>query len=1115
MIRSALQWLLLIGLLAVPSLSLAVLSTLPSSTEVENRLQRLKSDPTTNQAAIAKLEQTLESLAQLNQWQNQLSALNQTINALHNENKQANKQLAQLQQAQAKTVENIFDEAILQRRLAEAKTAASDIAATNTQLQQQRQILLKSQQQLPSQISQTEQTIKTLQAQPSTTDIIDEWYIGTQLAAQQARLALLNLQQSSLVSRQENNKLLLEVGGLRQKLNDQQINLVQQQLLTVSEKSGKQMISSAELLVKRFQKSPTLLKAQAEKILTLAKKFDELGIETVKAQQQRQRLNGIRLQISQTLVQLKENIQWLQRSPAFSDAIRTQLKRLPNLETDINYTQQLSDAHLNRFMLSQRVASIKEIDDYSQKQPGFDELNRQQKEELTELLKRKLELLNQILNDQDQYIAVITEVDALQVQVSEELASEKAFLREKQLFLQGRPAVWNLLPQSPQVFLGLKHWPIRQQEIWQQLQKHEKQINWFIVFLLLLVPLHFRLKKIERRILEHYQPLVGKILKDRFYLTFNTIALACLNVFVSISWLLVPLVWSVFSQPYADSYDLFHVLLSLVFIVASWELLIHFCYDNGLFIIHFRWSLSGVISLRKLLLRYRWWLYVSLLFIVLFEFLSEETESTALRCSFTVFCLLQSLFYFNLSRNDAFWHDLMDKLPSLARPLLSLLLIMSMLAAASLSLWGFFYAGWSVVYYLNAVLAILIFTLLLRQCGFRWLRVEQQKLQYQQILQRRQADDDSALLSAEQTAQINDQSLLVVNMLSLLIGVGILSALIANTSLAFQWTDNVELWSVVVGSGNNAKNEIITLNSALLAVTVLFICLFAASNVPGAVQLLILQHLNLSNGTGYAITTLLRYLFFVGGFLFSLSTLGLQWSKLQWLVAAIGVGLGFGLQEIFANLVSGLILLFERPVRVGDIITINNLTGTVQRINTRATTITDWDHREIVVPNKSLITDKLINWSLSDGITRIILPIGIAYGSDIQLAKTLLLKAALEHPDVLKHPAPLAFFTNFGDSCLECELRVYLDKLERMSIVRDELNCTIDAWYREHEIEIAFPQMDVHVRSNEATDLPPDQGRFPSLTEDDLTIEPSNDSATKNKKNRDIKDGPESNLSSD
>ncbi|MFI3246122.1 MAG: hypothetical protein R3Y10_06490 [Ferrimonas sp.] len=299
MIRSTLQWLLFIVLLAVPSLSLAVLSTLPSSAEVENRLQRLKTDPTTNQAAIAKLEQTLESLTQLSQWQNQLSALNQTINALPNENKQANKQLAQLQQAQAKTVDNIFDEAILQQRLAEAKTAATDIAAANTQLQQQRQILLKSQQQLPSEISQTEQIIKTLQSQPSTTDIINEWFFAAQLAAQQARLTLLNLQQSSLVSRQENNKLLLEVGGLRQKLSNQQINLVQQQLLTVSEKSGKQMIASAEQLVKRFQKSPTLLKMQAEKILVLAKQFDELGIETVKAQQQRQRLNGIRLQISQ------------------------------------------------------------------------------------------------------------------------------------------------------------------------------------------------------------------------------------------------------------------------------------------------------------------------------------------------------------------------------------------------------------------------------------------------------------------------------------------------------------------------------------------------------------------------------------------------------------------------------------------------------------------------------------------------------------------------------------------------------------------------------------------------------------------------------------------------
>lgn len=103
--------------------------------------------------------------------------------------------------------------------------------------------------------------------------------------------------------------------------------------------------------------------------------------------------------------------------------------------------------------------------------------------------------------------------------------------------------------------------------------------------------------------------------------------------------------------------------------------------------------------------------------------------------------------------------------------------------------------------------------------------------------------------------------------------------------------------------------------------------------------------------------------------------IGIEWSKLQWLVAALGVGLGFGLQEIFANFISGLIILFEKPIRIGDTVTIRDLTGSITRINTRATTITDWDRKEIIVPNKAFITEQFINWSLSDSVTRVVLTI--------------------------------------------------------------------------------------------------------------------------------------------
>jgi potassium efflux system protein len=146
----------------------------------------------------------------------------------------------------------------------------------------------------------------------------------------------------------------------------------------------------------------------------------------------------------------------------------------------------------------------------------------------------------------------------------------------------------------------------------------------------------------------------------------------------------------------------------------------------------------------------------------------------------------------------------------------------------------------------------------------------------------------------------------------------------------------------------------------------------------------------------------LRYAIVIGGTVLGLSFLGMRWSQLQWMAAALSVGLGFGLQEIFANFVSGIILLFERPFRVGDFITVGEFSGRVTKIRTRATTILDSDNKEIVIPNKTFITGQLTNWTLTDNITRLIIRVGVAYESDVNQVRALLLQAAKEDERVLK-----------------------------------------------------------------------------------------------------------------
>ncbi len=266
-------------------------------------------------------------------------------------------------------------------------------------------------------------------------------------------------------------------------------------------------------------------------------------------------------------------------------------------------------------------------------------------------------------------------------------------------------------------------------------------------------------------------------------------------------------------------------------------------------------------------------------------------------------------------------------------------------------------------------------------------------------------------------------------------------------------------------SGGSPLSAVITLADLALALIVLTIAGVTARNVPALLEISLLQRLPLESGSRYAISTLVRYGILIIGASSAFGALGVGWEKVQWLAAALTFGLGFGLQEIFANFVSGVIILLERPVRIGDVVTVGQTEGTVTRLRMRATTILDWDRRELLVPNKEFITGSIINWSLSDPITRIHVDVGVAYGSDVELALELLRGIAAEESSVLADPPPRAWFLHFADSSLTLRLLCFIASRENYLPTQDALHRGIDARFREHGIEIAFPQRDLHLRS--------------------------------------------------
>lgn len=384
---------------------------------------------------------------------------------------------------------------------------------------------------------------------------------------------------------------------------------------------------------------------------------------------------------------------------------------------------------------------------------------------------------------------------------------------------------------------------------------------------------------------------------------------------------------------------------------------------------------------------------------------------------------------------------------------------------------GYYYTALKLTDRLIDTLYLLMIWLVIEAAFVRGLSVAARRLAYQRALAKRQLAKDSGEgepVAEEPTLdieQVNQQSLRLVR-LALLAGfIGALYWVWSDLISVFAYLDNITLYEYTSGTGAAMSMVPISLSDFIGAAMIIGITIVLAGNLPGLLEVLVLSKLNLAQGSAYATTTLLSYVIAGVGFVSTLSTLGVSWDKLQWLVAALSLGIGFGMQEIFANFISGIMILFERPVRIGDTITIGNLSGTVSKIRIRATTITDFDRKDIIVPNKTFITGQLINWSLTDTITRVTLKLGVDYGSDLDLVRTLLLKAARDNPRVLKEPEPLVYFLNFGESTLDHELRMHVRDLGDRNPVLDEINRFINKEFKRQNINISFRQMEIYLKN--------------------------------------------------
>lgn len=262
----------------------------------------------------------------------------------------------------------------------------------------------------------------------------------------------------------------------------------------------------------------------------------------------------------------------------------------------------------------------------------------------------------------------------------------------------------------------------------------------------------------------------------------------------------------------------------------------------------------------------------------------------------------------------------------------------------------------------------------------------------------------------------------------------------------------------------------ITLWNILQLVVLVALLFYLSSKLRTWIEKQFLARTKMDLGARQATGSIIRYIVIAIGFVVILQTAGIDLTALNVLAGAVGIGLGFGLQNIVNNFISGIIILFERPIKVGDRIVVGEVEGDVTHIGSRSTTVVSNDNISIIVPNSKFITENVVNWSHNDRKVRFKIPVTVSYGTDIDLLDQLLLKVASENPDVLKDPAPGMRLMEFGDNGLQVELRAWSTTLiRRKGVLISKLNIAIYKIFAEHGIEIPYPRRDVNILQGDGT----------------------------------------------
>ncbi|EEI7190012.1 miniconductance mechanosensitive channel MscM [Salmonella enterica] len=896
----------------------------------------------------------------------------------------------------------------------------------------------------------------------------------------------LELAQLSANNRQELARLRSELAEKQSQQLDAYLQALRNQLNSLRQREAERALESTELLAENSAGLPEGIVEQFKVNRELSQALNQQAQRMDLVASQQRQATSQTLQVRQALNTLREQSQWLGVSNMLGEALRAQVARLPEMPKPQQLDTEMAQLRVHRMRyeeLLNKQPQLRQI-----RQANGQPLTAEQNQILGAQLRTQRELLNSLLQGGDTLILELTKLKVSNSQLEDAL-KEVNEATHRYLFWTADVSPLSLswpvdLVQDLRRLISLDTFNQLGKASIMMLTSKETLLPLFGALALVGFSLYSR--QHFNRFLERSASRVGKVTQDHFSLTLRTVFWSILVASP------LPVLWATLGYglqeawPYplavaiGDGVTATVPLLWVVMICAA------FARPNGLFVAHFGWPRNRVAKAMRYYLMSIGLIVPLIMAVIMFDNLNDREFSGSLgRLCFILICGALALVTLSLKKACIpLYLDKEGNGDNMVNSLLWNMLMGAPLIAILAAAVGYLATAQALLARLETSVAIWFLLLVIYHVIRRWMLIQRRRLAFdrakhrraEMLAQRARGEEEPAHSSSLEGAvdideseidldAISAQSLRLVRSILMLIALLSVIVLWSEIHSAFGFLENISLWDVTSTVQGVESLEPITLGAVLIAILVFIITTQLVRNLPALLELALLQHLDLTPGTGYAITTITKYLLMLIGGLVGFSMIGIEWSKLQWLVAALGVGLGFGLQEIFANFISGLIILFEKPIRIGDTVTIRDLTGSVTKINTRATTISDWDRKEIIVPNKAFITEQFINWSLSDSVTRVVLTIPAPADANSEEVTQILLTAAQRCSLVLDNPPPEIFLVDLQQGIQIFELRIYAAEMGHRMPLRHEIHQLILAGFREHGIDMPFPPFQMRLES--------------------------------------------------